>query len=144
MKEYNGIKIDGDKVYLENGKIRKDRIGVNYLGIAYVSRQLSSFDKPFTDETIAIGSGMEMIETKIARGTNFHSKETREKLANLNREKAKDPEFRKKLSMAGRGRPSKTRGNKFINKNGIEKSVKPEELQAFLNKGWTLGRNKKK
>lgn len=34
MKEYNGIKIDGDKVYLENGKIRKDRIGVNYLGIA--------------------------------------------------------------------------------------------------------------
>ena len=65
MKEYNGIKIDGDKVYLENGKIRKDRIGVNYLGIAYVSRQLSSFDKPFTDEAIAIGSGMEMIETKI-------------------------------------------------------------------------------
>jgi len=65
MREYNGIKIDGDKVYLEDGKIRKDRIGVNFLGVATISRQLSSFDKSFTDEIIAIGSGMEMIQTVI-------------------------------------------------------------------------------
>ena len=134
------VKLNEAENYLNEGWVtgytssRNKKISASKMG-----SKNPMFGKHWTDE-----QKRKMIETKIARGTNFHSKETREKLANLNREKAKDPEFRKKLSMAGRGRPSKTRGNKFINKNGIEKSVKPEELQAFLNKGWTLGRNKKK
>lgn len=85
-----------------------------------------------------------MITTKKERGTNFHSEETKRKLAELNRLHAKDPEFRRKLSEATKGVNTWSKERKFINKNGIEKSVNLTEINKYLSDGWALGRNKRK
>ena len=81
-----------------------------------------------------------MLATKIKNGTNKHSNETKEKLAKLNREKAKDPEFRKRLSEATKGKNTWSKGRVFINKNGILKTCKPEDLEKYINDGWLKGR----
>lgn len=135
------VKLNEAENYLNEGwatgytSSRNEKISASKMG-----SKNPMFGKHWTDE-----QKRKMIETKIARGTNFHTKETREKLASLNREKAKDPVFRKKLSLAKKGIPSKTKGNKFVKKDNIEKSVKPEEIQKYLNDGWVLRRlNKKK
>ena len=80
-----------------------------------------------------------MVATKYERGTNFHSEETREKLAKINQEHAKDPVFRKKLSEACKGVNTWSKGRKRINKDGVTKAVKEEELETYLNNGWKLG-----
>jgi hypothetical protein len=84
-------------------------------------------------------SKKKMLETKYKNGTNFHSEKTKAILAEKNREKAKDPEFRRKLSEAGKGKNTWSKGRKRINKDGKTKAVLPEELQTYLNEGWQLG-----
>ena len=93
-----------------------------------------NYGKPPKKETIE-----KMLASKYERGTNFHSQETREKLARLNREHAKDPEFCKKLSKACKGVNNWSKGRRRINKDGITKAVKPEELNDYLENGWSLG-----
>lgn len=85
-----------------------------------------------------------MVKTKMERGTNFHSAETREKLAKLNREHANDPEFRKKLSLGMKGKNTWSKGRKFIHKDGAMKSVTPNEIQKYIDDGWEIGRVRKK
>lgn len=80
-----------------------------------------------------------MVATKIKNCTNFHSEKTREILAKKNREKANDPEFRKKLSESIKGKNTWSKGRKRIHKDGITKAVKIEELQAYIADGWEMG-----
>ena len=84
-------------------------------------------------------SKKKMIETKYKNGTNFHSDKTKQILAEKNREKAKDPLFRKKLRESAIGKNTWSKGLKRINKNGIVKAVREEELEAYLNEGWVRG-----
>lgn len=80
-----------------------------------------------------------MVQTKYLNGTNFHSEKTKAILAEKNRAKAKDPEFRKKLSESTKGKNNWSKGRKRINKDGVTKAVTPEELEKYLNDGWQLG-----
>ena len=84
-----------------------------------------------------------MVKTKMTRGSNFHSEKTKEKLAKLNREHAKDPEFRKKISLGLKGKNTWTKGRKFIHKNGIMKTVLLNEMKKYIDDGWEIGRIRK-
>lgn len=108
------------------------------ISLSKIGEKNPMFGKHWTNE-----QKQKMVETKIARGTNFHSKETREKLAELNRKHAKDPEFLKKISDGLKGKNTWSKGRKFINKNGVIKSVLPEDIQSYLDNGWAIGRKKK-
>lgn len=82
-----------------------------------------------------------MLATKYKNGTNKHSKETIEKLTQLNRLHAQDKEFREKLSKALKGKNTWSKGRKFVhNDNGEMKNVKVDELEWYLNNGWKIGR----
>lgn len=96
------------------------------------------FGKHWTEEAKA-----KMIKTKIENGTNFHSEEVKKILAEKNREKAKNPEFRKKLSESIKGKNTWSKGRRRIHKNGVTKSVVQEEVQKYLKNGWQLGQGYK-
>lgn len=81
-----------------------------------------------------------MLDTKRKNNTLQHSKETKQKLADLNRKKANDPEFRKRLSEACKGVNTWSKGRIFINKDNVLKTCKPEELDSFIKNGWKKGR----
>ena len=61
-----------------------------------------------------------------------HTPEWNKKVGDANRGKKASKETKKKLSEAHLGR-------KHIHKNGERKSVKPDELEEYLNNGWILG-----
>lgn len=63
----NGIKIkvEGNKKQIENGEIRECSIGANFVKNTKFGGLISSFNKSFSNETINIGSGMDIINTKI-------------------------------------------------------------------------------
>lgn len=84
-------------------------------------------------------SKRKMLETKYKNGTNFHSEHTKQILAEKNRKKAQDPEFRKKLSEAAKGKNAWSKGRKRINKDGVTKAVLPEEVEKYIKEGWQLG-----
>lgn len=81
-----------------------------------------------------------MLETKKKNDTLKHSEETRQKLAELNKRKAKDPEFRKKLSDALMGKNTWSKGRVFIKKDLKETIIDKENLEKYINDGWILGR----
>lgn len=56
---------------------------------------------------------------------------------------AKDPEYRKKLSEANKGKQN-VKGTLWVMKENKSKMIKPEQLAAFLEDGWTRGRPSKK
>lgn len=85
-----------------------------------------------------------MLETKRNNNTLKHSNETIKKLTELNRKKANDPEFRKRLSDACKGVNTWSKGRVFIKKNGIVKTCKKNELDSYLKDGWEKGRLTKK
>ena len=97
------------------------------------------YNKKKSQETIK-----KMNETKIKNGTNKHSEETKKKLTELNQKRAKDIEFRKRLSESTKGINTWSKGRVFINKNGIMKTCKPEDLENYLQNGWNKGRIIKK
>ena len=84
-------------------------------------------------------SKQKMIKTKYKNGTNFHSEEVKKILAQKNREHAKDPEFRKKLSESCKGINTWSKGRKRIFKGNERKMVKIEELDTYLKDGWQQG-----
>jgi len=96
------------------------------------------FGKTPSKETIK-----KMTETKLKNGTNFHTEKTKAILAEQNRKRAQDPEFRKKISEALKGKPKKQKGWKRINKNGVTKTVSPDEVEKYLLDGWKLGQGYK-
>lgn len=112
--------------YPEN---RNEKIAESKLG-----KKNPMFGKKWDEE-----SKKKMVETKYKNGTNFHSEETKEKLARINREHAKDPEFRKKLSEACVGVNNWSKGRKRIYKGEERKMVKEEELDKYLKDGWKQG-----
>lgn len=81
-----------------------------------------------------------MLETKRKNNSLQHSDETKQKLTDLNRRKANDPEFRKRLSEACKGVNTWSKGRIFIKKDGKEITCKLEDLDTFLNDGWVKGR----
>ena len=81
-----------------------------------------------------------MLETKSKNNKLQHSEETRQKLTNLNRQKANDPEFRKRLSLACKGVNTWSKGRVFIKKDGKVMTCEPEKLEFYLNDGWIKGR----
>ena len=107
-----------------NEKISKSKLG----------NKNPMFGKHWDEET-----KQKMLETKYKNGTNFHSEKTKQILAEKNRDRAKDPEFRKKLSESAKGKNTWSKGRKRIHKDGITKSVLPEELNRYLSDGWELG-----
>lgn len=104
------------------------------VSIAKMGKKNPMFGKHWDEETKE-----KMIATKIKNGTNFHSAKTREILAEKNREKAKDPEFRRKLSESAKGKNNWSKGRKRIHKDGITKAVRIEELQTYIDDGWEMG-----
>lgn len=48
-------------------------------------------------------------------------------------------ETKQKMSEAAKKRPCNTKGKKKINKNGVGKFVSIEDLDKYLNNGWSLG-----
>lgn len=51
-------------------------------------------------------------------------------------------EHKEKISNANKGKNNWTKGRKAINNGKVNKYVKEEELNDYLNKGWKLGRHK--
>lgn len=85
------------------------------------------------------------------------SEETKLKMSLSSKGKVKGPqseEHRLAISLAGKGIKKKAghatnvanavKGNISINKDGIEKKVKQDTLQQYLNDGWQLGGKKRK
>ena len=83
--------------------------------------------------------------------------ETRKKMSASHTGKIKGPqseEHKLAISLAGKGIKKKqghstnvanaVKGNISINKDGIEKKVKQDTLQQYLNEGWQLGGKKRK
>lgn len=109
-----------------NSKVSKAKIGKN---------------NPMYGVKITNERRTKMLETKLKNGTNKHSKETIEKLTELNRLHAQDQEFRKKISNGLKGKNVWSKGRKFIhNDEGVMKNVRPDELDWYLNNGWKMGR----
>lgn len=108
------------------------------VSIAKMGEKNPNYGKTLSNEIIE-----KMLETKRKNNTLNHSDETKQKLTELNRRKANDPEFKKRLSEACKGVNTWSKGRVFINKNGIMKTCKPEDLETFLNDGWKKGRLKK-
>lgn len=123
--------------------------------------------KPMSDEQkqllreIALNRSPKSEETKekwrLARLGYKDSDETRLKKSLALKGKLKGPmseEEKLKRSLTQKGVPKKeghntnvanaVRGNISINKDGIEKKVKREMLQSFLDDGWQLGGKKRK
>lgn len=86
-----------------------------------------------------------------------HSEETKKKQSEKLKGKSKGPqsdEHRLAISLGGKGIKKKqghstnvanaVKGNISINKDGIEKKVKQDTLQQYLNDGWHLGGKKRK
>jgi hypothetical protein len=86
-----------------------------------------------------------------------HSEETKQKQSLALKGKSKGPmseEEKLKRSLTQKGIPkvkthganvaNAVKGNISINKNGIEKKVKKDVLQTYLNEGWQLGGRKRK
>ena len=94
------------------------------------------FGKKVSEEIIK-----KVLETKRKNNTLQHSEETKAKLTRLNREKAKDPEYRKKLSEAARGKNTWTKGRKkiFNPVTGEKKIVQEKDLGEYLKNGWKQG-----
>lgn len=92
-----------------------------------------------------------------ARTGYKHSEETKKKQSEKLKGKSKGPqseEHRLAISLGGKGIKKKAghatnvanavKGNISINKDGIEKKVKQNTLQQYLNEGWQLGGKKRK
>lgn len=130
------VKKDQIDIYLNDGW----EIGYPTIRNKKISESRIGDKNPMFGKKISQDAKDKMLATKIKNGTNKHSNETKEKLAKLNREKAKDPEFRKRLSEATKGKNTWSKGRVFINKNGILKTCKPEDLEKYINDGWLKGR----
>lgn len=109
------------------------------VSISKIGEKNPNYGKPVSKETIE-----KMLETKRKNNTLSHSEETREKLATLNRKKANDTEFRKRLSEACKGVNTWSKGRISMKKNGKVITVKKEDVDKFLNEGWIKGRLTKK
>jgi len=103
---------------------------------------------PKSEETIA--------KWKESRAGYKHSEETRQKQSLASKGKLKGPqseEHRLAISLAGKGIKKKeghstnvanaVKGNISINKDGLEKKVKKDTLQNYLDQGWQLGGKKR-
>jgi hypothetical protein len=103
--------------------------------------------KKHTEESIA-----QRTVTMKQNGNDKRSDETRAKMkeSQTGIPKPKSKEFREQVSKTLTGKPkpeghgdavaAANRGRKIINKNGVEKRVKGDELQSYLDDGWSLGR----
>ena len=107
-----------------NLKVSKSKIG----------EKNPNFGKKWTKESIE-----KMLETKKKNNTLSHSEETKKKLAEINRKNATNPDIRKKLSIANKGKNTWSRGLKRIYKGSEKKMVKQEELEHYLSNGWLMG-----
>lgn len=108
-----------------NEKIRLSKIG----------ERNPMHNKKVSQETIN-----KMLDTKLKNGTNKHSEETIKKLTEINRLHAQDENFKKHLSECCKGVNTWSKGRKFINKDGILKSVKLDEIEEYVKNGWNIGR----
>ena len=94
---------------------------------------------------------------KESRAGYKHSEETKKKQSLASKGKPKGPqseEHKLAISLGGKGVKKKqghgenvanaVKGNISINKDGIEKKVKQDMLQSYLNDGWQLGGRKRK
>jgi hypothetical protein len=111
--------------------------------------RIAATGKKYSKETIAKRSAT-VIGTK-------RSEETRLKMSLSGKGKIKGPQtedHRLAISMAIKGKKKKeghsdnvanaVKGNISINKDGIEKKVKKDTLQSYLDQGWQLGGRKRK
>lgn len=112
------------------------------------NRQAALQRAPKSQETIT--------KWKESRAGYTHSEETRQKQSLASKGKPKGPmseEEKIKRSVKQKGIPkvkshganvaNAVKGNISINKDGIEKKVKQDTLQSFLNEGWQLGGRKR-
>lgn len=131
-------KVEVDK-YLSDGWVKGYTDERNQkVSLAKMGAKNPNYGKTTTPEIIE-----KMLETKRKNNTLQHSDETKQKLTELNRRKANDPEFKKRLSEACKGVNTWSKGRIFINKDGIMRTCKPDDLDMFLNDGWHRGRIRK-
>jgi hypothetical protein len=113
------------------------------------NRQAALQRAPKSEETIT--------KWKESRAGYIHSEETRQKQSLASKGKPKGPqtdEHRLAISLGGKGIKKKeghsnnvanaVLGNISINKDNIEKKVKKDTLQSYLDDGWKLGGRKRK
>ena len=67
-----------------------------------------------------------------------HSNETKKKMSENNA--MNNPEYRKKVSMALKGKKSPCKNTIWINKEGKTKMIKSELLISYISAGWNRGR----
>lgn len=77
------------------------------------------------------------IKTKKEKGVLCCSEEAKRKIGDKNRGRKQSEEQKKLASI-------RHVGTKAVNKNGIVKYVKKEDLQMFLSNGWAIGTGKRK
>lgn len=122
--------------YLKNGwiegykKERNEKVSKSKIG-----SKNPMFGKAWSKESIE-----KMLETKKKNNTLKHDENTKQKLAEKNRERAKDPNFRKKLSQSLKGKNTWCKGRIFIKKNLQETNVDKEKLSEYISNGWVVGR----
>lgn len=113
------------------------------------NRQAALQRAPKSEETIT--------KWKESRAGYTHSEETRQKQSLASKGKSKGPqseEHRLAISLGGKGIKKKeghatnvanaVLGNISINKDNVEKKVKKDTLQSYLDDGWQLGGKKRK
>ena len=113
------------------------------------NRQAALQRAPKSEETIT--------KWKESRAGYTHSEETRQKQSLASKGKSKGPqseEHKLAISLGGKGIKKKeghatnvanaVLGNISINKDNIEKKVKKDTLQSYLDDGWQLGGKKRK
>lgn len=68
---------------------------------------------------------------------NPHSEEVKKKISDSNKGRKFSDDTRKKMSENGKG---KGLGSRWMNKDGISKSVKKDDINNYLSEGWSFGR----
>ena len=74
----------------------------------------------------------------ISRTGKKHTEETKKKMSQNNG--MNNPNYRLKVSIALKGKPSKARGKIWIHKDSDTKMILPSEYDTYANNGWLKGR----
>lgn len=145
---WNRGKFISDETRIKRRKSQKDRVCIN-------NGAICKFVKPEHLEQYLKDGWLRGVTDELKRKNSESQKgkvpsdETRKKISNHHRGKSRDAETRKKISDYHKGRKKSDetkkkisearKGRISINKENVNKKIKPELLEEYLKKGWEKG-----